>query len=103
MAKIEKDTNQLLRKKYFVDSKSILAAQQIGGKRKPINASAIIDSSKVKISNDAVYPTYSAEISEQNIKVDIVREENAIKRIIIKCPCGRHAQLDCEYAQDSGA
>ena len=98
MPGIEGNTNQLLRKKYFVSSDNVLTKDtdnirsQRSQKRSPI-----IDASNVTISENPRLLNQKSNASENNIKVNLVKDESVITAIQISCPCGRHAELNCQY------
>jgi hypothetical protein len=43
-----------------------------------------------------------AELTDQDTPPAIVieKENDKISKILVKCPCGRHAELICEYSDD---
>ncbi len=99
MANIEKDTNQLLRDKYFVDAEQVLS----GGRRRKaapfgkLETSRVIDASHVVVSKRTVSPRPAAGGDKDSIRIHVVKENNRMVGLRIECPCGRHADLNCEY------
>ena len=100
MATVEKSTNKLLRKKYYVDAADVLTNRKKLEKPVAYARSVIIDASKVVISSKPVRLRHGTKDAGEQIRVNVVRDGNRIKSIRITCPCGRHAELDCEYAPE---
>lgn len=100
MAALEKNTNELFRKKYYVDATEILTNKKKQEKPVPYARSPIIDASKVVVSTRTVRLRRGSKDAGEQIRVNVIREGNRIKSIRIACPCGRHAELDCEYAPE---
>ena len=96
--KIQTNTNEALRKKYFVDSKIVITGTKELVKRKQAIKSSILDSSHIVISSKSVCLHHGAGQIHDQIRVNVIRDGNVIKRIKISCPCGRTAELDCQYA-----
>jgi hypothetical protein len=88
MPKIETDTNQLYRKKYFVNSHTIVTADQPLADAPVRIGSPVIDAQRVIMKRDPVPIRSSANANR--IRVDVVRDGQRVKGIRIACPCGRH-------------
>jgi hypothetical protein len=99
MTEIEKNTNQSLRQKYFTDSEQILKIKKAPA-RQALTTSRIIDSSQVTVKGSKHPIRPGSAVSEDIIKVQVVRDDDVVKSIKIKCPCGRTADLDCEYSPE---
>ena len=103
MPDFETNTNQLLREKYFVDAEDVLALDR---NRKPklrrrADAGRVIDASRVIVSRRTVSPrAVPAGDGKDSIKIHVVKEDNRMTGLKIECPCGRHAELNCEYEPD---
>jgi hypothetical protein len=98
MPKVETDTNQVYRKKYFINSEKVLFAARDGAAARTSSVSQVIDASKVVLSKNAVPVRCQTGEESGRIKVEVVREGNRVKGMRIDCPCGRHAELDVEYS-----
>jgi hypothetical protein len=99
MSPIEKNTNQALRSKYFADSSQIVS-QTRGGKHEKHQTARIIRANHVRVKGSHTLLRPGEIPSDDTIKVNVVRDGNVVKAIQIKCPCGRHADLNCEYSPD---
>ncbi len=99
MPKLESDTNQLYRKKYFIDSANIVSGIKASVGLRPLEPSQVIDSNRITFSKRPVPLRASSSSSGdlEKIRVDVVREGNKVKGLRIACPCGRHTELDVEY------
>lgn len=97
MPKVESDTNQLYRKKYFIDSAKIVSGIKAPVGLRPLEPSQVIDSNRVAFSSKPVSLRASGSSDLEKIRVDVVREGNKVKGLRIACPCGRHTELDVEY------
>lgn len=97
MPDVEKNTKGFPGKKYFVDADKVLIGQR--GPKKPQlrRRSHVIDASRVVVSKKKVQLRRDALQEADRIKVEAVKEGDIVKSIRISCPCGRHAELDCEY------
>jgi hypothetical protein len=103
MPNVEMDTNQLYRKKYFLDSAKILTGVRTSTTLRANPLSQVIDSTRVVVSKQAV-PVRSATATDgDRIRVDVVRDGNRIKGLRVACPCGRHTELDVEYGPQIGS
>lgn len=99
MTNIEKDTNQALRKKYFADSKQIIQTHK-GIRKKSVATSKIISASKVSVKGTRTLLRPGTAPEDHIIKVQVIRDNDVVKSIRIKCPCGRSAELNCEYSPE---
>ncbi len=97
---IEKDTNQVFRKKYFVPADSIISAHTVTRSRPRSTSGGVIASSRVVMAPQPV--ALRQELGDDkktgDIQVEVVKNGTEIKGIKIKCPCGRHAELDVAYS-----
>jgi hypothetical protein len=39
---------------------------------------------------------------DSQIQIEVVKNGNQIRGLNIKCPCGRHAELDVQYGPTNG-
>jgi hypothetical protein len=98
MANIEKNNNQLLRKKYFVDADAILIRKKTAEIPVTTSACRIIRAPQVRMSETPHPLATNAKPGEGGqINVHLVKNKERIEQIHIRCPCGRHAELDCRY------
>lgn len=103
MAMLEKNTNQLYRQKYFVDQRNVIRYRPkpagLGMKRSstiiPAESACVSD---VRIPLDGTLPPPGAQIS-----VQLERKGRDLSGIRIKCPCGRHAEVDFDAPSQGGA
>jgi hypothetical protein len=102
MARIEESTNQLLRKKYFVDADAILIRKKTAEVPVTTPACRIIRAPQVRLS-DTPQPLASGGKPGDagQINVHLVKNKDRIEQIHIRCACGRHAELDCRYEAPS--
>ncbi len=103
MAATQKETNKLYRQKYFVEANRVLryrpppAGPGRGGSSTIIRRTAgCLHEVRVPMNKPAPPP-------DAQIAVQIVRKGGVISGIRITCPCGRHAEVDLEYAGGAGA
>ncbi|HBA84111.1 MAG TPA: hypothetical protein DCZ95_08465 [Verrucomicrobia bacterium] len=98
MPKIETDTNQVYRKKYFVAADSIITAKA-APKNQPMQArNSVIDASNVVLSDRPIALRSDGAGSAQDIHVEVIKNGNEVKGLRISCPCGRHTELDVAYS-----
>ena len=104
MAHVEENTNQLLRKKYFVDAESILIRKKSAEVPVAEPTCRIVRSSKVRVSATP-YPLGASNKpgGDGQINVHLLKNKDRIEQIHIRCPCGRHTELDCRYDADASA
>jgi hypothetical protein len=95
---IETDTNQVFRRKYFVNAHEIVGRkpEKHGPPPKPQRGSIVIDASRVRIADKPVVLNEEEEDDDQ-IQVEMLRENGRIVGIKINCPCGRETILDVTY------
>ena len=87
-------------------SESFLDAAKVVGGRASDDApfhehsfSRIIEADQVLMAAGPVMPQWGPRKETGEITVDVVRDGNRITGIRIACPCGRHAELDVQYAE----
>jgi hypothetical protein len=98
MAHIEENTNQLLRKKYFVDADAILIRKKTAEVPVTTPACRIIRAPQIRLSDTPHPLATGAKPGEAGqINVHLLKNKDRIEQIHIRCPCGRHAELDCRY------
>ena len=98
MSSIEKNTNQLLRKKYFVDPTSVLTRRDKPKEWGRNGFSRIIPSSAAVLSATPVSPSPLGSTVDSRIKVHVTKEDGKVQSLRITCPCGRHAEINCEHS-----
>ena len=101
MPKIETDTNQVYRKKYFVAADDILSTKNMVKQKRPQNYGAVIDASRIKVTNEPKVLGRKTHKENDDIRVEVIRSGNQIKSLRIMCPCGRHTELNVQYEQNS--
>jgi predicted GTPase len=100
MAAIEKSTNQVFRRKYFIDGNQVLMSGAKAPKKPRSKAvTEVLAADQVAVSNIPVQLTPEMQKMGDHIRVEVVKEGDRIKKIKISCPCGRTADLDCEYSK----
>jgi hypothetical protein len=97
MPKIETDTNQVYRKKYFVSADSIITSKGTPKNKPTQTKNSVIDASKVVVSDRPVLLRTDGTSSSQEIHVEVIKNGNEVKGLRISCPCGRHTELDVAY------
>lgn len=103
MPSAEKNTNRLYRQKYFVDAQQVLRYRPPSASLKDSRSSpAIISGRNVRLSNVKVPMNKPAPPEDAPINVRVIRKNQQVSKIIIDCPCGRHAELDIDNLQGSG-
>ena len=104
MAHIEENTNQLLRKKYYVDADSILIRKKSAEVPMSEPGCRIVRGSKVRVgATPYVLGSEDKANSAGQINVHLIKNKDRIEQIHIRCPCGRHAELDCRYDTEAPA
>ncbi|MFH0879485.1 MAG: hypothetical protein V2A34_07200 [Lentisphaerota bacterium] len=101
MPKIETDTNQVYRKKYFVPADSIIGPHPPAKGHRPVSYNPVIEAKRVVVSNQPVRLSYNDTGAGEDIRVEVVKSGNQIKGLKINCPCGRHTELDVAYGPTS--
>ncbi len=99
MPKTESNTNQVYRKKYFVDSTTIVGA---GGRAKAgtppaLNTNCVLPSERIAEGHRPVLIQYRETPADGHIQVTPIREGKRIKSLQIVCSCGRKATFEVQY------
>jgi hypothetical protein len=91
-------TNELYRKKYFVNTEKVLFSKEQNALPKyPMQLSAVISADRVKQGNHPVPIRYGNEAGGNEIKVTPIKDNQRVKELHIACACGRHTELNVEY------
>jgi hypothetical protein len=98
MTVLEKNTNQLYRQKYFVDESNVIRYRPPSAAPGSNKVSTVIARQSARISDIRVPMNGPAPSSEAQIAVQLLHSGAALSGIRIKCPCGRHAELDMDPA-----
>ena len=93
---IETNTNQLLRKKYFVDDGAILKARRDIVEPEAPKPARILKRDQCR-ANAQPYVLGSVSRTAGPIDMQVVRNEGRISQIHVRCDCGQHAAFDCHY------
>ena len=101
MQGVETQTNQLYRKKYFIDAKTIVSGADEVNEVSSQTVTPVIDASRVILSQEPVIIRRGAARETNRIHVDVVKEGSLVKMIRIACPCGRRTELDVQYESPS--
>jgi hypothetical protein len=101
MQGVETQTNQLYRKKYFIDAKTIVSGTDEVNDVSSQTVSPVIDASRVILSQEPMIIRRGAACETNRIHVDVVKEGSLVKMIRIACPCGRRTELDVQYEPPS--
>lgn len=91
-------TNSRLRQKYFVEEKNIVSSIQKATFARQQKYSRVIRPGTATVKPTPVVVRCSTAKMQGDIQVDVVRDGQRITAIKISCPCGRHAELNCEYS-----
>ena len=94
MANVEKDTNQVFRKKYFVDDTQIVRCPSRQPRRTQRDRTLILRAEKIRVNKPA-----KDTGDHDGFTVEPIRENGRLTRLRIRCQCGRSVELDCEYEQ----
>ena len=97
MAATQKETNKLYRQKYFVEANRVLRYRPAPAGPGRAGPSAIIRRDEGRLGEIRVPMNKPAPAHDAQIAVQILRKGGAICGIRIKCPCGRHAEVDLDY------
>ncbi len=101
MSNIETDTNQLLRKKYFVDDCAILKPRRDGAEPDAPKPARILKASQCQV-QARPYVLGSDSRTAGPIDMQMVRHKGRISQLHVQCNCGQHADFDCHY-EDTNA
>lgn len=99
MPKTESNTNQVYRKKYFVDSGTIVGAghRNKTSDNEPTSTNCVLPSERIAVGNRPVLIQYRETPADGHIQVTPVREGKRIKSLQIVCSCGRKATFEVQY------
>ncbi len=99
MARTESNTNQVYRRKYFVDSGTIVGsgARSKPSDASPLNSNSVLASNRVSVGNRPVLIQYRETPADGHIQVTPIREGKLIKSLQIVCSCGRKATFEVQY------
>jgi len=90
------------RTRCFVDANDVLADKPTSARPSEGRFSNVIDASEVTMSADRVVLPGTGQSPANDMEVKVLRDGENMKGIVISCPCGRHAELNFEYAPASG-
>ena len=108
MSAMEKNTNQLFRRKYFIDSQSVIRYRPPTTMTHQKSSSCIISKNAARVSPIKVPMNGKPPPADAQIAVQLERDGTELHGIRITCPCGRHAEIDIPSSDtaakpDSGA
>ena len=101
MSRVETQTNQLYRKKYFIDAETIISGAEEANDLPLQTVTPVIDASRVLLSHESVTLRHGGTRETDRIRVDVVKEGSHVKGIRIACACGRKTELDIQYEPPS--
>jgi hypothetical protein len=101
MPKLETQTNQLYRKKYFIDAETVISSAEETDDASFRTTTPVIEASRVLLSHEPIAIRRGAARATDRIHVDVVKEGSLVKVIRIVCPCGRRTELDVQYESPS--
>jgi hypothetical protein len=102
MPGVETQTNQLYRKKYFIDAETIISgSEEADDDVSSQTMTPVIEASRVILSHEPVTLHHGTARETDRIHVDVVKEGPLVKAIRIACPCGRRTDLDVQYEPSS--
>lgn len=97
MANVEKNTNQLFRKKYFVEANEVIRSKPLVVRAATPEKATIIPREKVELSSIRVPINAKRAATDAQMQIKVIRDQNNVTGIKIACPCGRHADIDLQY------
>ena len=103
MAATQKETNKLYRQKYFVEANRVLRYRPPSAGPGRAGASSIIRKDEGCVHEVRVPMNKPSPPPEAQIAVQILRKGGSISGIRITCPCGRHAEVDLDYAASAAS
>jgi len=96
MTALEKNTNQLYRQKYFVEESNVIRYRPPSAAPGCTKVSTVISRQSARVSEIRVPLNGPPPSSDAQIAVQLLHSGAALSGIRIKCPCGRHAELDLD-------
>lgn len=103
MASIKKETNTLYRQKYFVEADAVIRYRPPPAGAKMDESAVVLRRNQSRLSDIRLPMNKPAPPADAQISVQIQRKGSVITGIRIKCPCGRTAEVDLDYAGDAPA
>jgi hypothetical protein len=101
MATVQKETNKLYRQKYFVEADRVVRYRPPPAGPGRAGSSSVIRGNSGRLDPIRVPMNKPAPPHDAQIAVQVLRKGGVISGIRITCPCGRHAELDLDYAAPS--
>lgn len=101
MASLDSDTNKVYRKKYFMDAEKVLFSEIEEKKEIKDEDTPLIMSEDIALGTEPVTVTHGLDNPREAIRVETLKEGDRITKLRISCPCGRHTELDLQYASDN--
>lgn len=98
MAATQKETNKLYRQKYFVEADRVLRYRPPPAGPGKAGSSSVIRRGEGHLGEIRVPMNKPAPPPDAQIAVQILRKGGVVSGIRIACPCGRHAEVDLDYA-----
>lgn len=99
---VETATNQVYRRKYFIDSSEIVGRKAgVPPGYSNSKRSKVVKSKQIKLADKPVPLRKGSFADDGEMRIRVVREGNTLKEIYVACPCGRTATLDvaCDETQ----
>ncbi len=99
MPRTEANTNQVYRRKYFVDAGTIVAADTgvRGGSASSLQRNTVLPAERVTVGHRPVLIQYREAPTDGQIQVTPIRDGKRIKSLQIVCSCGRKAVFEVQY------
>ena len=98
---IETSTNQVYRKKYFIDTSDIVGRRKgVAPGYSTVKRATVIKSAQVKLA-DKPFPLRQDPLAgDDEMRIRVTRDGDTLKEISVTCPCGRTATLDVDVTYD---
>jgi len=92
---IETSTNQVYRKKYFIDTSDIVGRKKgVSPGYAPTRRTMVIKSAHIKVADKPIPLRQEAGVGDDEMRIRVTREGDTLKEIAVTCPCGRTATLN---------
>ena len=102
MPSMDANTNKVYRKKYFMDADKVVFAEEDTKIHIVDEHNPLIEAESVLDELDAV-PINQGEQKRANaIRVQALKDGERVTVLKIDCPCGRHTEINVQYAANEG-
>lgn len=103
MNPMDANTNKVYRKKYFMDAEKVVFASEVVKTSIEDENSPLIASESVRLDEEPQLIKQGKKEPADAICVEALKDGERIVMLRIKCPCGRHTEINVQYGTTEAA